>query len=289
MRRPSLRLAWAYVLDFNEPMEPRVRPFDSGPRRTSPPIERSRKDSGEPLAHFVSALVAGRERNTERAVAEVNAALTLSPNYAPARGLLAKHRTRFAGRPLAAIAQMERNMRLDPVVSQQGLHFLGLSYLTAGKYETAAAIFKQRLVLVPNSDTTRSFLASALGHLGEIEEARRVWDELKKINPNYSFAGHVSRLPFEREERTSSEIAEELDQSGVADLSTDAAVEATNGRADKHRRSAPPATMSVAGRFRAYEMTEVADAGSLGITEPPTFFFPCKLNIFPARSKSIPC
>jgi adenylate cyclase len=105
-------------------------------------------------------------------------------------------------------------MRLDPIVSQQGLHFLGLSYLTAGKYETAAAIFKQRLVLAPNSDTTRSFLASALGYVGEIEEARRVWDELKKINPNYSFAGHVSRLPFEREEDVR-RIADGLSKAGL--------------------------------------------------------------------------
>ena len=38
----------------------------------------------------------------------------------------------------------------------------------------------------------------------------------------------------------------------------------------------------------AYEMTEVADAESL-IPEPPTFSFPAKSNLFPAKSKSIPC
>jgi adenylate cyclase len=39
-------------------------------------------------------------------------------------------------------------------------------------------------------------LVSALGHLGDIDEARRIWAELKKVNPKYSFAGHVARLPF---------------------------------------------------------------------------------------------
>ena len=29
----------------------------------------------------------------------------------------------------------------------------------------------------------RAILASALGHLGEIDEARRIWRELKEINP----------------------------------------------------------------------------------------------------------
>jgi len=120
----------------------------------------------------------------------------------------------FAGRPLEAIAQMERNMRLDPVVSQQGLQFLGMAYLTAGKYETAAAIFKQRLAFAEKSDSARSCLASALGHMGEVEEARRVWAELKAINPNYSFAGHISRLPFEREEDVQ-RIAEGLVKAGL--------------------------------------------------------------------------
>ncbi len=70
-------------------------------------------------------------------------------------------------------------MRLDPATSAQFLHFLGLAYLMAGKYETAAALLRQRIILVPNTDFSRAILTSALGHLGEIEDARRVWGELK--------------------------------------------------------------------------------------------------------------
>ena len=204
-------LAWAYVLDFNNQWS---KESDRSLGLARVCADRAvEKDSGEPLAHFASAMVALRERNTERAVVEANAALALSPNYSPARGLLGSIEL-FAGRPLEAITQMERNMRLDPVLSQQGLQFLGMAYLTAGKYETAAAIFKQRLVLAPNSDSARSFLAAALGHLGEVEEARRVWDELEAINPHYSFAGHISRLPFDREEDVR-RIAEGLAKAGL--------------------------------------------------------------------------
>jgi pentatricopeptide repeat protein len=49
--------------------------------------------------------------------------------------------------------------------------------------------------MTPNTDLSRS-LASALGHLGRIEEARQVWRELKEINPRYSYADHFGRLPF---------------------------------------------------------------------------------------------
>src|ERR1039457_2939028 len=89
-------------------------------------------------------------------------------------------------------------MRLDPAWSQQYLHFLGTAYLLAGKYETAAALLRQRVLLVPGTDFTRAVLASALGHLGEVDEARRIWRELQEINPKYSFSEH-----FRSEEHTS--------------------------------------------------------------------------------------
>jgi adenylate cyclase len=91
-------------------------------------------------------------------------------------------------------------MRLDPALSSHFLHFLGMAYLVAGKYETAAALLRQRIVLVPRTDFSRALLASALGHLGEFDEARQVWGELKDINPNYAFAEHVGRQPFRRKE-----------------------------------------------------------------------------------------
>jgi adenylate cyclase len=204
-------LAWAYVLDYtNRWTQEADRALEVARRYADLAVE---KDPSEPLGHFVSAMVAGRQREFERAVAEANAALALSPNFAPARGLLASFEL-FAGRPLEAIAQMERNARLDPVVSQQGLQFLGMAYLVAGKYETAVVIFKQRLVFAQSSDSARSCLASALGHMGEVEEARRVWNELKAINPAYSFAGHISRLPFQREEDVQ-RIAEGLIKAGL--------------------------------------------------------------------------
>ena len=84
--------------------------------------------------------------------------------------------------------------------SSQYLHFLGISYLFAGKYETAAALFRQRFAAMPETDFSRAILVSALGHLGEVDEARRVWDELIKINPKYSFREHFSRQAYQPED-----------------------------------------------------------------------------------------
>ena len=105
-------------------------------------------------------------------------------------------------------------MRLDPALSSQFLHFLGMAYLLAEKYETAAALLKQRFLLVPQTDFSRALLASALGHLGELEEASRIWGELKEINPSYAFVEHVGRQPFRRPEDVE-RIADGLRRGGL--------------------------------------------------------------------------
>ena len=157
------------------------------------------KDPNEPLARCVSALAASYERDLDLAKSEIEIAISLNPNLALAhniRGTILN----FSGQPLEAIPEIELAMRLDPALSPQFLHFLGLANLLAGKYETAAALLKQRIIQVPGTDFTRAILASALGHLGDVEEARRVWRELKEINPKYSFREHYSRQPFRQED-----------------------------------------------------------------------------------------
>ena len=132
------------------------------------------KDPNEPLAHCVAALAAIFEKDLDRAKSEVDMALSLNPNFALALHLLGSIRI-YSGQPLEAIPAIERAMRLDPAFRHQYLHFLGMAYLLAGKYETAAALLKQRIILVPETDFSRAVLASALGHLGEVDEARRIW------------------------------------------------------------------------------------------------------------------
>jgi adenylate cyclase len=163
-------------------------------------------------------LLRSRRKNLkdyERAQEAIETALRLNPNDATAqsaRGTLAM----FLGEPKAAIEHIERAMRLDPGFSQQYLHFLGMAHLLMGHYETAAAMFKERIRLAPETDTSRSSLASTLGHLGEIEEARRVWAELKKINPSYSFTERIARLPF-RDPADAAKFAAGLVNAGLPD------------------------------------------------------------------------
>ena len=173
------------------------------------------KDPKEALAHAVAAVAATFRRDIDRAQSEIDIALSLNPNMAMAYNIQGGIRI-YLGRPEEAIPLIERAMRLDPAANQQFLHFLGMANLLAGKYETAAAALRERIRLVPNTDFSRSLLASALGYLGQIEEARRVWQELKEINPKYSFQEHLGRLPFRNEEEAQ-RITEGLKKAGVLD------------------------------------------------------------------------
>jgi adenylate cyclase len=171
------------------------------------------KNPKEPLARAVAAVAATFNGDLDRAQSEISIALSLNPNLAMAYNICGTIRM-YAGQPLEAIPLIERAMRLDPATNTQYLHFLGMANLLAGKYETAAALFKQRIALVPGTDFSRSALASALGHLDQMDEARRVWRELMEINPKYSFSEHLSRLPFKREE-DAQRVADGLEKAGL--------------------------------------------------------------------------
>jgi adenylate cyclase len=190
-------LGFAYMFDYQNRWSD--DPDGSLPLAKRYAEEAIEKNPKEPLARAVAAVTATFNGDLDRAQSQIGLALSLNPNLAMAYNIAGSIRM-YAGQPLEAIPVIERAMRLDPAANTQYLHFLGMANLLAGKYETAVALFKQRIALVPGTDFSRSALASALGHLGEIDEAHRVWRELKEINPKYSFSEHLSRLPFKREE-----------------------------------------------------------------------------------------
>ena len=157
------------------------------------------KNSNDPFARLVASWTAILEKDLDRAKSEADIALSLDSNYSGAY-LILGHIQTLSGRPLEAIPALERATRLDPAFRSTHLHFLGMAYLLAGKYETAAALLRERILLMPGTDFSRVLLASSLGHLDDGDGARRIWKELKEINPKYSFSEHYARQPFQRQE-----------------------------------------------------------------------------------------
>ena len=209
---PYAGLAMAHNLDFQNHWTGSTDALDVAARFAALAVE---KGPTVPYAHSVAAVLGLWKRDLARAKEESQTALALNPNFADAYGILGLVEI-YSGNPLAAIPLVERAMRLDPAFAQQSMHFLGTAYLVADKFETAAATFRERIRRAPDTDLSRAFLASALGQLGEIEEARRVWAELKKINPKYSFHVHLARLPF-RNKADADRIVEGLAKAGLSD------------------------------------------------------------------------
>lgn len=197
---PYAGLAMAHNIDYHGRFtDDANRGLDIAAGLADQAVTRSPND---PYVRFVAAIVAMFRGDFTRATDEADAALTLNPNYAlahAARGTIDV----YLGKPLTAIPRIENALRLDPAFTanrSQQTHFLATAYLTACKYESAAALFRERIRLTPGTDLSRALLASALGHLGQMEEAQQVWRELKEINPKYSFEEHAGRLPFKNRE-----------------------------------------------------------------------------------------
>jgi len=203
-------LAFAYMFDYQNRWS--ENPDASLPVAKENAALALAKDPNEPIGHVVTALVAVFEKDLVRARSHIDIALKLNPNLSLAHNILGNTLNQ-SGKPLEAIAAIERAMRLDPALTPQFLHFLGLAYLLAGKYETAAVLFRQRIAQVPETDFTRAVLASALGHLGKVDEAREVWAELQKINPKYSFREHFGRQAYRPEDVE--RIADGLAKAGI--------------------------------------------------------------------------
>jgi adenylate cyclase len=191
---PYAGLGMAYMLDYqNHWSNAAQNSLVEAQRFIDESIARDDKDA---YAFYVAALISFWKKDLVRSAAEADKALSLNPNHPQA--LVARGNVDlYSGDPARAIPYYEKAIRHDPGQSQHK-HFLALAYFIAGAYETAAAIFKERIALTPNTDLSRAFLASALGHLGRRDDAATVWRELREINPRYSPASHVARMPFSK-------------------------------------------------------------------------------------------
>ena len=101
----------------------------------------------------------------------------------------------FSGKHEEAIKSFEWALRLDPQFDVW-MHACGRTQFVQNRYDEAEATFRRRLIYRPQSDVTRAYLASLLGHVGRHEEARQIWRELMEINPKYTPEHTLRILPY---------------------------------------------------------------------------------------------
>jgi adenylate cyclase len=170
-------------------------------------------DDQEPTSHMALGNVLLWRRDHEGALAEFRRMIELDPNFAQghtAMGLVLM----YAGRAAEALEPFATAMRLDPHYSSIVLHFLAQANFSLGNYEAAAKQLRERIARTPGTDSSRMLLAASYGHLGRIDEARAVWAEMLKINPDFSLAQRARVLPY-KEPRDFQRIADGLAKAGL--------------------------------------------------------------------------
>jgi adenylate cyclase len=149
----------------------------------------------EPVSHMALGSALLWRRDHVGALAEFRRMIALDPNFAQghsATGLALM----YAGRAAEALEAFALAMRLDPHYSGIVLHFLAQAHFSLGHYEPAAQRLRERIARTPGTDSSRMLLASCYGHLGRMEEARRAWAEMLKINPDFSLEQRARVLPY---------------------------------------------------------------------------------------------
>lgn len=129
------------------------------------------------------AFVKSQERDFERAWAEVEAAVALSPNDSFMLGRLANVAT-MSGRPDKAIEWPTMEMRLSP--GENRYWNLGWAYYVAGRYEEAIDAFKKSARPWVSDDYLNQ--AATYVRLDRLVEAKAAVDQALKLDPSFTQA-----------------------------------------------------------------------------------------------------
>ncbi|QND66329.1 tetratricopeptide repeat protein [Mesorhizobium loti] len=152
-------------------------------------------DDSDPWAHWALAIAKLYTRRHDEAIDEVERALALNPNFAEAH-VCRGETLYYSGRPEEALESFARGKTLNPYFPDVVLHFQALALFQLGRYEEAVDLLLQRLARNAVTDVSRALLAASYGHLGRLEEARAAWQEVLRVNPDYSLEYRRKVLPY---------------------------------------------------------------------------------------------
>lgn len=135
------------------------------------------------------------KRQYEKAVAEVEQAVTLSPNDADVRAHMANI-FNYVGKREEAINLSKQAIRLNPFPQSYYFTFLGEALCLAGQYEEAIKAYKKALHLYPKDSSSKMGLAVAYSLLGREEDARAMAAEFLMMRPRFSVKGWAMGVPY---------------------------------------------------------------------------------------------
>jgi adenylate cyclase len=146
-------------------------------------------DHRYPMARFALGAVCMWTHRPDRAIAEFQEAIKLNPSFAAAHVLLGQMYL-YGGRPQETITLAEKGIRLSPSDPRLFIWLPALAgaHYQLGGYAQAAEIGRRSWTLNRNWPAGLTYVVAGLAQLGRIEEAQTALTDLKRLDPNLSFA-----------------------------------------------------------------------------------------------------
>jgi adenylate cyclase len=152
-------------------------------------------DDQDPGAHWALGIVKLHMRLHAEAISAAERVIVLNPNFADGHVSLGEA-LHYSGRSEEALKCFDRAMALNPYFPDVLLHFQAMALFQLRRYEKAVDFLKRRLTRNPSTDVSHALLAASYGHLGRFDEARVEWQEVLRINPDYSLEYRRKVLPY---------------------------------------------------------------------------------------------
>ena len=155
-------------------------------------------DNSLPFGHAILGEIYLWKKHYEKAVAEQEKAIALSPNDADLisglGGIL-----NWAGRPEEAIELVKKAMRLNPMYQTEYLWNLGHAYFLRGRYGEAIETLKRARDRNPEYLPVHVYLSASYINQGQQKEARAEAAEASMLSPQTSMEAWKQRLPYKNQ------------------------------------------------------------------------------------------
>ena len=196
---PYVILGWTHLLDAmlgtsKSPRESMVQAFRLGQKALA-------MDDSSTWAHGLLGNIYLFKREHEKAIAKLERAVTVNPNYAQGFMFLGQALA-YAGRPQEAVPLLKKAMRLNPLSQKHAsmvLYRLGTTYGIMGRYEEAVSELKKARNIRPDFWAIHLALASFYIRLGREEEARAAAAEVLRIVPKFSLERFAKTVPYKNQ------------------------------------------------------------------------------------------
>jgi adenylate cyclase len=163
-------------------------------------------DDTQAAAHCLLGMIYLFQRQYDRAIAEGERAVSISPSGTHFNAILAQI-LNYTGRPEEGIEYVQKAMRLSPIYPAWFLHRLGMAYRLTGRYDEAIEALKRYRERNPEHVHSYTELAIAYGQSGRMEDANALVEELLKKKPKFCLERYEKTRFF----KDHTELERELD------------------------------------------------------------------------------